>query len=158
MIALRNNKSIQFLEDFLLSNPVDGASLRNTDPQFVDRYTESIFGNEAKQLRFELCQPANADELNDDEWHQLCDKFEEQFETTDLSDDQIVAYFFDKGLDFKSEYGHPLRCTLMLARSAEAAFKGIAGTWPSGSEYRMESWQESLATDATDFLRKKKRN
>lgn len=78
-----------------------------------------------------------------------------QFETDDMSDDQIVAYFLPLGLDFRDARGHPLRCTIFIARQAEAALKGVSGQLPKPEQAGQSNWEEKLRRDAESFLKNK---
>ncbi len=83
------------------------------------------------------------------------DTLREFYETDSLSDEEIVAYFIPRGLDFRDERGQPLRSTIFLARQAEAACREIVGKLPSEADAAERDWAAQLQQDAHAFLKRK---
>lgn len=85
-----------------------------------------------------------------------CYEFENQFETSDATDDEAVTALLTLGFDFRDDRGLPLRCTKQFMRQAEAAAKGIMGQMPDLGAAEAETWGSALEQDARLHRQKKK--
>jgi hypothetical protein len=81
---------------------------------------------------------------------------EDQFDTAEATDDEAVKILLQLGLDFRDEYGFPLRCVMLFCRQAEAAAKGTMGKMPDRASIGLESWAKALKRDAEQYVRKKR--
>jgi hypothetical protein len=84
-------------------------------------------------------------------------KFEDQFETSNATDDEMVATLLKIGFDFRDERGNPLRCTKSFARQAEAAGKGIMGKMPDRTAIELGNWEKRIEQAAKDHLNRKRK-
>ncbi len=95
------------------------------------------------------------------EWHSVesdKDEHDEQYETADATDDEAVEILLRYGLDFRDkDRGHPLLCTKLFCRQAEAAARGIMGKMPDRQEAGLQSWTEKLELEAKQFKSSRKR-
>lgn len=148
-IPLSAFRSIQLLDERILVQSWRVEALPPGADDYIDYVTTDLFGN---TYRSTLYQGVEGDPDLD---YFAEDQHESQFETDEMSDDQIVAYFLPLGLDFRDERGHPLRCTIFIAGQAEAALKGIAGQLPNPQEAAQSNWEEDLRRDAARFIRER---
>lgn len=146
---LADFRSIQLLEERILIQSWRVEDLPPGADDRIDYTTTDVFGNTYSST---LYQGTGADP---DFEYFAKEHHDSQFETDDMSDDQIVAYFLPLGLDFRDARGHPLRCTIFIARQAEAALKGVSGQLPKPEQAGQSNWEEKLRRDAESFLKNK---
>lgn len=89
-------------------------------------------------------------------WNEYVD-YDDQFVTGDhLQDVEAMEELLKLGVDFSDHRGQPLKCTKALAMVAEAAARGIKGQMPDAEEASVESWEDSLASQAEEFQRRRR--
>lgn len=120
----------------------------------ADEVSQILFSNTYNDVVYLLFPEMR--EFSQEQIWQLRDEHECKFETGALSDDKIVEFFLPLGLDFRDEYNQPLRCTYFLARQAEAAWKGIAGTVPSKSDIDLLAWEERIEREVRGFQKRRR--
>ncbi|RWP25150.1 hypothetical protein [Mesorhizobium sp.] len=81
---------------------------------------------------------------------------EDQYETSDATDDEAVTILASLGLDFNDSRGQPLRCTRYFCRQAEAAAKGLMGRMPDQAAANLEVWGSALEQAARVHMNKKR--
>lgn len=148
-IRLTALRSIQLLDERILVQSWRRDALPAGADDYIDLTTKDIFDNTYDSTLYRATGKDADMEYFAKEQH------DSQFQTDDMSDDQIVAYFLPLGLDFRDDRGHPLRCTIFIARQAEAAVKGISGRLPETTQAEQRSWEENLPRDASKFMRDK---
>ena len=146
-VRLCQFRSVQVLEDHILVQSWRIDAMPPGAEEFIDYVTKEVFNNTYADTLF------NPTGLDEDLDAFAEDEHEAQFETDELSDDQIVEYFLARGLDFRDGRGHPIRSTIFIARQAEAAMKGIAGRLPLVEELQRQRWEERLKHDAATYLK-----
>jgi len=133
----------------------------STTDHRLDPLLFQVFGSELKDVQFRI--PDHYWDLPEDspeawgiatEYH----RFEEQFETSDMGDEETVAFLLERGLDFRDKRGFPLRSTHLLKRQAEAAIKGIAGKLPDLEEAGARRFQSNLERDVANFQSRRKKS
>lgn len=97
--------------------------------------------------------PTQEDFEVEDRW----DAHEEQFETEDMTDEEVVEYLKPYGFDFADDRGQPLRCTKRFCRQAEAAAKGIMGKMPDPATGSLDRLKNNLEEEARRFAQRKRR-
>jgi hypothetical protein len=126
--------------------------------------SRELFGITRKDTEFDRADELLADEEYEDPWlYEISEaepqrnEFERRFKTTGVGEEEVVAILLGYGLDFRGEDGHPLRCTMLLCRQAEAAAKGIAGKIPDIAAAEEDLWAEKLEQDAEAFMASRRR-
>jgi hypothetical protein len=59
------------------------------------------------------------------------------------------------GLDFRNQRDHPLLCTGLFGRQAEAAAKKIIGNLPDQASAHLQKWESNLERDAQAWKKQK---
>ncbi|WP_296744846.1 hypothetical protein [Mesorhizobium sp.] len=122
-----------------LSKKTFGITMSDTMFAFPAHYNAL---HEASQERWDI----------DDEFYE----HEEKYETSEATDDEVVAILADLGLDFNDSRGFPLRCTKLFSRQAEAAAKGLLGKMPDRAAADLEVWGNALEEAARLHMNKKR--
>ena len=128
--------------------------------KFINKISIQLFGTKKSDTKFKF--PEGFYELADDSEERLLlnEKYydyEDGFETTYMTDEEIVEFFLTRGLDFGDQHGRPLLCAKILSRQAEAAAKGIVGSLPNIGNIRLVSWGNKLEREALEFRADKNR-
>lgn len=92
-------------------------------------------------------------------WEDLADFYERDdlLTTYEMTDDETMQEMLSIGVDFSDTRGHPLRCTLLLAASAEIAAKGIAGHLPDQGQATLDRIASNLERERDAFIGRKRR-
>ena len=137
--------------------------LNQREPHVVEelavRGAQTLFGITDNDTLFDV--PKHYDDLPEgspeverinEEWN----KWDAQFETEGLTDDQQMDVLKRLGLDFSDNRGLPLRCTRYMAWVAEAAAKGIAGNLPDKDAAALSRFEDTITLARDNFLAKKR--
>jgi hypothetical protein len=147
------------MEDkLLLYGSARGARSPELD-EAIDTLSKSTFGVTLEETVFRF--PQGYDDLPDHSpkrWRidDMFDEFENQFETSEATDDEAVEALLRHGLDFRDARGFPMLCTMRFCRQAEAAAKGIMGKIPDRTAADVESWAKQMELAAKMHLDKKR--
>jgi hypothetical protein len=83
-------------------------------------------------------------------------EYEAQFVSEVGFDESKIEYLLKLGWDLRDDRGQPLEITRYVCRVIEAAALGVAGTLPDADVVEIKQWEDSLAQEARDFLRRPK--
>lgn len=150
---------IQSIEDKILIQAPRHGELPWELSDFIDDVSKRIFGITRNDTLFEY--PADYADLEEESeaWWDIYDLreiHEQQFQTSNLPDEEAVQALLRLGLDFRDADGNPLRCTKFFCRQAEAAAKGIAGKMPDIRSVDAHSWESKLRKESEEFVRKRR--
>lgn len=159
VFIMRNIGDIKHLEHLCTLNMHARDQATSEHLQDVaDAICQNIFGISSMDIGFEY--PENYSDLYEFSNERInidyqCTKYDEQFETMFLTDDEMIDFFDRFNIDFRNEVGQPLLCTKRVSLVAEAAAKGIAGTMPEIDTILQRDWEAKLAADAERFKKSK---
>ncbi|MGV1758883.1 hypothetical protein ACQZ6F_19070 [Rhizobium sp. A22-96] len=159
-IRMLDLPAFQRMEDKLLINTPRVGQLSPEVDDFAKDLSRQTFGIAQSDTLFEL--PTNYNDLPDwspERWRVEHNwrEHEEQFITTDVSDEHAIEILLGLGLDFRDQRGQPMRRVKLFARQAEAAAKGIMGRLPDREAASLESWASALERDAKEHMSRKRR-
>ena len=157
VIRMLGLPGFQRMEDTLLLEPPQRGVMSPRVESLAEILSKETFGIIENDTRFELPEdyddlPANKRAAVDDEWT----KHEDQFLSTEATDDEATDLLLELGIDFRDARGQPMRCVKLFARQAEAAAMGIAGKLPDIQAARLETWAEKMTREAEKHIRKKR--
>lgn len=157
-LLMRDLPAVQDLERLLLLyTPIRGERIPPGSESFIRQVSLKLFGITYAETIFEPRWPTDLSDDDEFELVPLQEQAERYYETSKLCDVEVVAVLQKYGIDFTDDRGQPLRCTLMLCRQAEAAFKGLAGQLPDRSTISLAQWSDNLGAEAKKFIANKKR-
>jgi hypothetical protein len=125
-----------------------------------DALTMSLFGITRNETLYEL-PPEYADGSMPFEERLEVEaeraEYEAQFVSEKMGfDDSKVEYLFKFGWDLKDDRGQPLEITRHVCRTIEAVALGVVGTLPDADVVEIKQWEDSLAQEVRDFLKRPK--
>jgi len=148
-IRIREFPGIDELERKLLLYSGRGQLPIDLDER-MDEISVALFGIKREQTLYQ--KPADYYLLPKDELEFYEEEHESRYETSELDQDQAVAFLKTFGLDFSDEGGKSLLCTWYLKRQAEAAAKGFMGKMPDRAQAGLDTFASKLEADARAFL------
>lgn len=143
---------VQRLEDKLLLNGFPRRDLLPETEQLADETSIRLFGITKAQTEIYLDDFRDYD---DEDFEQRLLRLQRASETVDVSDEDRVEVLLNLGLDFRGQRGHPLLCTRLFGRQAEAAAKRIIGNLPDQASAHLQKWESNLERDAEAWKKRK---
>lgn len=164
-IRVRDLPGVEALEAKLLLYAPRRGPLPDRLLDEVNAVSQQLFGITQQETEFRWPDDYPRNDETYDPWapeiietERRYKEHELRFKTTDLTDEEALILLRGLGLDFSDERGHPLRCTMLLSRPAEAATRGIAGKLPDAVAAKEGRWEKELTEAREAFMASKRRH